>query len=443
LWVINEPVCRQVSTKKKKNMLRQNKHISVRVTEPELKARNWELSVLLEMSNLLASSMDLRGILSSALAKVIDCFGLDAGRIYLMDDSRRFLTLVAHQGMEPGGLERVHISEGFTGKAARTKSFIAQHVPELGEKKRATLLLAKGFQVIICVPLIVAERVEGVMNLASRGTVPLNQEKIDLLTTMGNQIAVAANDARVYEELQNKVQALQEKKETITFFAYSITHDLKSPATSIYALTQRLKEKYGHQLDEKGGAHCEQIMRAAQDMVSLVDKLNAYVMSKEAPLHLERVCIQEVLDAVGSEFAARFQTRGVKWSIPNQLPEVVSDRLCLLRIFRNLVDNSLKYGGEELSEISVECSETEDLHILSVRDDGIGIGKADPEGMFTIFRRDKASRGMPGCGLGLAIVREAAVRHGGSAWMESDNQQGASVSFSISKSLPPAEQAPG
>ena len=400
-------------------MLSHDKYISVRVSEPELKERNQELSILLEMSNLLASSLDLREVLSSALTKVIDHFALDAGRIYLLDETGQFLTLVAHKGLQPRGLERFHISEGFSGKAVRTKSFIAQRVRELGDRKRAALLLKKGLQVVICVPLLVTDRVEGVMNLASKRIFHLDQAKIDLLTTMGNQIAVAASDARIYEELQKKIQALQEKEETITLFAYSISHDLKSPATSIYALTQRLKKKYAHLLDDKGRAHCEQIMGAAQDMVSLVDKLNAYVMSKEAPLHLEQVHVKEILDVVWSEFAPMLKERWLKWSTPGHLPDIVADRLCLVRIFRNLVDNALKYGGEKLKEISIEYNQTEDLHVFSVRDDGVGIKEEDRESMFDIFHRNGGSRGISGSGLGLAIVKEAAARHGGGAWVES------------------------
>ena len=75
------------------------------------------------------------------LRKNLEYFFLEAGRIYLMDNAGQ-LHLTAHQGMKPKGLEKLGLDEGFSGKAARTKCFIAQHVSELEDKKRAALLLS-------------------------------------------------------------------------------------------------------------------------------------------------------------------------------------------------------------------------------------------------------------------------------------------------------------
>ena len=64
------------------------------------------------------------------------------------------------------------------------------------------------------------------------------------------------------KDLQNKIKTLNEKKDMIKFFAYSISHDLKSPAIGIYGLSRRLQEKYAPILDEKGKVYCTQILKA-------------------------------------------------------------------------------------------------------------------------------------------------------------------------------------
>lgn len=128
------------------------KYISIDLSDTKIKSRNSELSILLEMSNILSSATDLNGLLFNALSKTMEHFGLEAGRIYLLDDSGELLHLAVTLGTDAAGLEIVHIGEGFSGKAARTKSFIAQHVSVLEDKTRASLLLEKGLKYIICVP---------------------------------------------------------------------------------------------------------------------------------------------------------------------------------------------------------------------------------------------------------------------------------------------------
>jgi len=323
-------------------MLFNSKYISIKISESKLKQRNKELSLLLEMSNFLSTSMELKDLLKGALIKVLKYFDLDAGRVYLLDDESESFYLAAHWGLEPEGLETLGFDEGFSGKAARSKSFIAQHVTELDDEKRAELLLKKGFKIIICAPLISMGKVVGVMNLASKNIISLNQEKVDLCIAIGNQIAVAANNAKTYDALQSKIKTLREKKDTIKFFAYSISHDLKSPAVGIYALTKRLQEKYGHIFDEKGKAHCEQILKAAEKMAALVEKINTYIVTKESPLKMEKVKIKEITEEIRDQFSSALDERGIKWSEPAILPELIADRLTLFRVFQNFVDNALK-----------------------------------------------------------------------------------------------------
>lgn len=127
-------------------MLFKKKYISINISELNLRARNQDLAFLLQMSNLLSTSMNLKGLMMDCLSSVLEHFDLDAGRIYLMEDGGRNLNLISYQGIDSKGFEKVHISEGFTGKSARTRSFIAQHVSELEDKKRVTFLLSRGLK---------------------------------------------------------------------------------------------------------------------------------------------------------------------------------------------------------------------------------------------------------------------------------------------------------
>jgi signal transduction histidine kinase len=421
------------------HMLSAEKHLTLKFCKSGLKARNEALSALLELSNFLSVAREVEPLLQGALSIVLKHFDLDSGRIYLLEPKKQILVLTAHTGLDVSGLERVGLEDSFSGKAARTKSFIAQYVSELANKERAKLLALKGLKIIVCVPFIVRDRVEGVMNLGSKKVINLGQEEIDLLMTMGHQIGVASNNARIYQDLQEKLSEVQEKKETIKFFAYSASHDLKSPAIGLCGLMERFYRQYGDLLDDTGRLYCKTMMKTAGQIATLAEQINSYIAARELPLTIGKVNMEEVLTQLRHEFDDPLRVRKVTLLAPSFFPEVMGDELRLTRAFRNLLDNALKYGGEELSEIRFAYEESEHHHIFSVSDDGVGIKEDDTERLFHFFQRLETSSHTEGSGMGLAIAKEAAKKHMGDVWVESAPKRGATFYLSVSKRLKPLD----
>jgi len=237
------------------------------------------------------------------------------------------------------------------------------------------------------------------------------------------------------EERRRAEAALQAASEKLKFFAYSVAHDLKSPAIGIHGLTKRLSRHTRDVLDDKGKLYCDQILRVSEHIAALVDKVNVYISAKEARLSIEKVNVGEILQMLKEEFSAQLSLRRIDWRVPETTIEVNADRLSLMRAFRNFVDNSLKYGGERLTRIVMSYEESEDFHIFSVSDDGKGLKAEDCEKIFGVFQRNETSRGVEGAGLGLTIVREIAARHGGSVWVEPRTRKGTTFYLSIARQL--------
>jgi light-regulated signal transduction histidine kinase (bacteriophytochrome) len=232
-------------------------------------------------------------------------------------------------------------------------------------------------------------------------------------------------------------EELEKSAEKIKSFAYSVSHDLKSPAAAIYGLTKRLHERYRNSLDEKGRRYCDQILRASLHVGALVEKINSYIEAKEAPLKVEKIDLAEILKVIRDEFAPRITLRQIRWVEPQSAPDVKADTLSLIRVFRNLTDNCLKYGGADLTEITIGHQESEEFHTFSVSDNGAGIRGDDYQGLFAPFRRNDPSEATEGAGLGLAIVSEIAERHKGRVWAEPGKDRGTTFYLSISKDLKP------
>ena len=415
-------------------------YTAFRVDESQIKKRNRELAFLAEMGHMLAVSTDLESLLREALSKVLGFFGMNAGRIYLLDERGNDLHLYAYVGLKPNGFEKQGLFNGFSGQAVRSRSFIAQSVSSLKDRTRMNFLLKQGFKSIVCVPLITKDKVIGVMNLATGGdTIDLSEDKRDLFTTIGSQIAIAVMNARLYGELQDKISRLEQREETIKCFTYSVTHDLKGPAIGIYGITKRLLDRHGKQFDDSGKACGDQLLKASGHMLALVNQINDYIVSKEAPLYFEPFNLEEITGGIREEFSDRFEARKIRWSQPEVLPDIVADKLSMMRVFRNLIDNALKYGGDEMLEIEVGYDQDDAFHLLSIRNDGIPIRDGDQKKIFEKFQRERSSKGITGSGLGLSIVIETAKRHKGRAWVENDMKKGTIFYIAVSKALKPSQ----
>ena len=250
------------------------------------------------------------------------------------------------------------------------------------------------------------------------------------------ELALANENLKTEIEERTKAEkALYKSSEDLKRFAYSVVHDLKSPAIAIHGLSRLLQKKYGEIVDENGQTYCDQIVKACEHIATLVEKINHYIVSKEAPLEIEKISINKMLRIIKDEFSARLTVREIEWIEPHMSVEIHADQLSFIRALRNLVDNTLKYGGTNLSRIRIGYDSTEQFHILSVTDNGLGIKPENKEKIFELFERNAGSRGIEGAGLGLNIVREVAHRHGGEVRVSSEPGKKTVFYLTIAKDL--------
>lgn len=257
----------------------------------------------------------------------------------------------------------------------------------------------------------------------------LVQERTTELATANERLICEIEERRRAEE------ALQDSNQKLKIFAYSVAHDLKSPAIGIHGLTQRLHQCYHHLYDEKGQVFSDQILKLSEHVAALVEQVNVFIATKESPLSIEDMNLKSTLAILKDEFSTRLSLRRIEWLEPDHTVVFRADKTAILRVFRNLVDNALKYGGEGLSKIWIEHQESEAYHIFSVGNDGAGFEDKDSEKLFGPFQRHGSSKGTEGAGLGLTIVKEIAERHGGTVWLSPGCQHEITFNLSIAKNL--------
>lgn len=231
------------------------------------------------------------------------------------------------------------------------------------------------------------------------------------------------------EELQNSAEKLK-------LFAYSVAHDLRNPALAIQGLCQRLEKKYLAGDQPRARQICRQLGNSADQIVALTERIQQYIAAKEAPLSFEPLDLRTLCGSIKEEFNDRFEKQQVQWQVAAADRQIVADRLSMLRVMRNLVDNALKYGGARLGRIAVHVRDETNHHVICVTDDGKGLGQEANDTLFKFFTRNEKDPSIEGLGLGLAIVREISEQHGGSVWVEKDSSGcGSTFCFSIAKDL--------
>jgi len=270
-------------------------------------------------------------------------------------------------------------------------------------------------------------------NYTKSGKVVLCKWNNSILYDDDGQVRGAMSLALDITAQRHAQEQLRESSEKIKLFAYSIAHDLKKPSLVLHSLTKKLQGKCKDSFGEVESAYCNQIVRSAEQIATLVEMINLYITTKETPLCIEEVNPKEIITVIREEFSAQLTVRQIELVEPEYIPDIRGDHLAILRVFRNLVDNALKYGGEKLRKIGICYRASNNSHIFSIFDDGIGLNYEESEGIFGLFKRKENSRGIEGAGLGLAIVKEIAERHRGNVWAEPGAEKGIIFNISISK----------
>jgi light-regulated signal transduction histidine kinase (bacteriophytochrome) len=187
-------------------------------------------------------------------------------------------------------------------------------------------------------------------------------------------------------------------------------------------------------LDDEGRSYLERMQRLTERMTALIDCLLALSRLGSAPLPMEAVDLNKLVDELCEDLAPSLQALQVRVLRIGSFPLVIGNPLRLREIFQNLIINGGKYNDKPEKWVEVGCQKREDEPVFYVRDNGIGIPFHHRENVFRIFKRlHEQDKYGGGTGAGLTIVKKIVERHHGRIWLESTEGEGTTFFFTLGK----------
>ncbi len=259
---------------------------------------------------------------------------------------------------------------------------------------------------------------------------PWHAAEIDAANELRN--AVVDIVLRRAEELAALSERLTSTNKELEAFSYSVSHDLRAPFRHIVGYAQLLKKFEGDKLSERGDRYVETIIESALSAGDLVDDLLSFSQMGRASLTPVKID----MNALVREERAKLEVEGgrsVEWRI-GALEPTRADPIMLRLVVQNLLDNAIKFTrGRDPAVIEVDCFDSADETIYSVKDNGNGFDMAYVGKLFGVFQRLHRVEEFEGTGIGLANVKRIVDRHGGRVWAEGRVNEGATFFFALPK----------
>jgi|GEM_PF-1856998 len=232
------------------------------------------------------------------------------------------------------------------------------------------------------------------------------------------------------ETIQQKAQELARSNAELEQFAYVASHDLQEPLRMVSSYVQLLRNRYRGKLDPDADDFISYAHDGASRMQQLISDLLRYSRAGTRGKEFHTVDLEGVFVQAVENLKLAIVERSARLT-HDPLPRVLGDSGQLTQVFQNLIENGMKFHGDDTPHIHVAAEIKGDECICSVRDNGIGIAPEYSHKLFKLFQRLHNRSEYPGTGIGLALCKRIVERHGGRIWGDSQPGEGSTFYFAI------------
>ena len=276
-----------------------------------------------------------------------------------------------------------------------------------------------------------AKHHENLEGLVQERTVEL-EKRVAEVEQLNSAMVNLMDDLRVSNKnLEVTTHQLGNTNKELEAFAYSVSHDLRSPLRSIDGFSQILLEDYSGILDKQGRHYLQRVRAGTQNMGQLIDDILRLSRSGRHSMDKKTINMESIVREVCKSFANELKNRKVDFVV-HECPPVFADSHLVKIMFTNLLSNALKFTGiHENAKIETGSMAEEGHTVFFIKDNGAGFDMQYADKLFIPFQRLHRAEKYEGSGIGLAIVQRIIHRHGGRIWAESKINVGTTFYFTL------------
>ncbi len=241
---------------------------------------------------------------------------------------------------------------------------------------------------------------------------------------------------KMNEELEKTVEVrtaqLSQALKELEAFSFTVSHDLKSPLRSIDYYSKFILEDHSGELSDEVRNMILSIRNVCDNMFELIDRILLYSRTVKAPLELTTVNMDSLFRNTFDEIIKPLNNRDIDFVIEGKLPEITGDPVLLKQVVSNILSNAVKFTrNKKKATITVKCFEDNKQLGFLVKDNGVGFDMKYASKLFGIFQRMHTQKDFEGFGIGLATVKKIIEKHGGEVSINSEEDVGTTVHFSL------------
>jgi two-component system sensor histidine kinase HydH len=398
-----------------------------------------ELHTLLNFSALINSSLKIESVLNNAMKWAEEFMDAEASSIYELDETKDELFIRLARGEKKDPVKGIRLKEGEGIAGWVVQSGQPMVVPDTSKEIKFSPKYDKitGFETrsLICVPLTLKGKIMGAIQvLNKRSQEPFNNADLEILTIMSHQIAVAMENAKLYNRLEQKFELTArelklaqdelirtERLAAMGNLVNGVAHEIRNPIMVIGGFAQRIKNLSDGNIEIL--KYSDIILTESARLERLVKKVKELADVQSACLYLANLV--PVIDQVLNNFRSLADKQNVKilTSLEKDLPLINMDPSQIGIALSNILENALESIADKGTlELSVKRKEDNGI-IVIIKDTGSGI---DPEEMNSIYDPFVTSK-TKGVGLGLTMVYQIISNHHGEIKITSNESEGTTV----------------
>ena len=414
--------------------------------QAQLLAQQEDMQVLAETGRVVNASLDMNTVLEAIITAAVRLGGADSGTLYLFDEAEQVFDPRFNVGMSDEMVASLRGSRIRIGPGSVVGSAAEKRGPHMVEdlendatyQLRAANRKGGGFRGLLGVPILNGEDIVGGIVIRRREPGAFDASRVSLLQTFATQSVMAIQNARLYAEIHQKSEELDNASQMKSQFLANMSHEIRTPMNAVIGLAHLALKT---ELTPKQRDYVSKIHTAGSSLLGIINDILDFSKIEAGKLDIESTefNLEDVMRAVTTVTSQKAYEKGLEFlvDIPGSVPvDLIGDPLRLNQSLTNIINNAVKFtekGEIHVKVALVERVDDDALLRFTVRDTGSGMTAEQCARLFQPFTQADMSttRKHGGTGLGLTITRTLVELMGGEVGLESVPGEGTTFFFTV------------